>query len=152
MDGSYSVRLNDFVVGDTSANPDADILDISDLLRGAINAAGDPGNVLSDGELTAAEVTSFFHFVDHPFAAQGNSYMMIDLQGGFNDTTRAALPGAAGWGAIDGLSDLVVRVRNGAGTNQDFSQVGDMSPFSTTDAGTQAMLENLINLGFLEIN
>ncbi len=153
---SHRVFLWDFVVADTSTNNDADVLDISDLLRGAINAAGDPNNLLTDdfldvndaGEL--AELAKFFNFNSHPFSSPGQSILGIDLQGAYTSTERGYANLFTG---SDEAADVTFRVTNAAGRGaaNEFDNATGQT-YGTDDTSVANILKGLVDLGFLDIN
>jgi hypothetical protein len=121
------IRIRDFTVGDVTVDTDADTLALGDFLR-----AGD-----SSFDGTAADAVRFFHFVN-------DKLLYIDRDGGLGDAGSAARD----------LSDgnIYHGIEGGASLFLEFKGVAfDATPSGET-LNTEAQIQHLMNLGFLDFS
>jgi len=145
-----TIWIYDFIIDDVDINSDADILGLGSLLR----AYG--ADVNNDGVISAEEATPYLHITpDSVFGTnllyRYNDYIKLDLAGAYNNNNRRASSDIENAAISDGLADLVYRMRDASGQNQYISEITGL-PYSNTDAGVQALIQALMDLGFLELN
>ncbi len=134
-DNSGHIRIRDFTIGDVTSDSDADTLVLGDLLRA--------GDATFDG--TAADAVRFFHFVENSSATfNSGSMLYIDVTGSLGAAGNANRNFNSGSNAFSGLS------ASDQGLLLQFSNKIDVTPGANA-INTEAHIQNLINLGFLDV-